>query len=63
LVFANLWEINKFKDLDEKQTKEFVKSEFVKSKKEFSFWFTKEKIDGIKNPLKKVIYKSFSKIL
>jgi glycosyltransferase involved in cell wall biosynthesis len=63
LVFTNLWELNKFKDLDEKQTRKFVKSEFIKAKKEFSFWFSKERIDGIKNPLKKIIYKSFGKIL
>jgi len=62
LVFANLWELNKFRDLDEKQTKEFVKNEFAKSKEEISFWFAKEKIDRIKNPLKKIIYKVFSKI-
>jgi len=62
LVFAKIWEINKFKDLDERQTREFIKNEFKKSKKELSFWFTKEKIDEIKNPLKKVIHKLFNKI-
>lgn len=63
LIFAEIWELNKFKDLDEKQTKELARSEFVKSKKELSFWFTQEKIDGTKNPLRKIIYKSLSKIL
>lgn len=63
LIFAKLWEQNKFKDLDEKQTREFIGNEFSNAKKELSFWFTKERIDRIKNPLKKIIYKSFGKIL
>ena len=63
LIFVNLWELNKFKDLDEKQTKQLAKSEFAKSKKELSFWFTKEKVDSVNNPLKKIIYKSLGKIL
>ncbi len=63
LVFVNIWELNKFKDLNEEQTQKLIKKEFSRSKKELSFWFTKEKIDKSNNPLKKAIYKSLGKIL
>lgn len=63
LIFANLWELNNFKELGEKETREFIKKEFNKSKNELSFWFAKEKIDKIRNPLMKMIHKALNKIL
>lgn len=62
LIFVNLWEINKFKDLDEKQMKNLTETEFTNAKREFSFWITKQKIDDIKNPIKKTYTKIFRKI-
>lgn len=62
LVFAEIWERNRFKDLDEKQTLKLAGNEFNSSKKEIMFWLSKEKIDETKNPLKKMTYKLLSKI-
>jgi glycosyltransferase involved in cell wall biosynthesis len=62
LIFVNIWESNKFKDLNENQTQALVRNEFIKSNKEFSYWLTKQNIDKIKNPFKKIIYKLLGKI-
>jgi len=62
LIFVNLWEVNKFKDLDESQMKNFTETEFTNVRREFSFWLTKQKIDDIKNPIKKTYTKIIRKI-
>jgi glycosyltransferase involved in cell wall biosynthesis len=62
LIFVNLWEVNKFKDLDESQMKNFTETEFTNARREFSFWLTKQKIDDIKNPIKKTYAKIIRKI-
>jgi len=62
VVFVNLWEKLKFKQIEEKEFLSQVKEEFVKGNKEIFFWFFKVSIDKTRNPLKKLVLRIKSKI-
>src|SRR3989338_6153583 len=62
IVFVNLWEKLKFKQIEEKEFLSQVKEEFVKGNKEIFFWFFKVSIDKTRNPLKKLVLRIKSKI-
>lgn len=57
LIFAYIWEENKFKQLEEKEFIPEFEKEIEKVGKEFKFWFYKSEIKKIKNPLKKILSK------
>ncbi|MEK6817396.1 MAG: glycosyltransferase family 2 protein, partial [Nanoarchaeota archaeon] len=62
IVFVNIWEKLKFKQVEGEQFLESVNEEFSRGQKEIFFWFSKARIDSAKNPLKKLIFKIKSKI-
>jgi len=62
LVFVNIWEKLKFKQIEEKEFLANVRQEFRKGHKEVFFWFSKASIDTAGSPLKKLILKIKSKI-
>ncbi len=62
LVFVNIWEKLKFKQIEEKEFLANVRQEFKKGHKEVFFWFSKASIDTARNPLKKLILKIKNKI-
>src|SRR3989344_1081897 len=53
IVFVNIWEKLKFKQIEDKNLLANVKEEFVKGDKEVFFWFSKVSIDSTRNPVKK----------
>ena len=62
IVFVNIWEKLKFKQIEDKNLLANVKEEFVKGDKEVFFWFSKVSIDSTRNPVKKLILKIKNKI-
>lgn len=62
VVFVNIWEKLKFKQIEEKEFLSNVRQEFRKGHKEVFFWFSKTSIDTARNPLKKLILRIKSKI-
>jgi len=58
VVFLNIWEKRKFKELDtEKSFLEMTGREFKNMNQKISFWLLSEKINSIKNPIKKNYYR------
>lgn len=55
IVFANIWEMQKFNDPTDEKFLDEVKSEFDKSHQQIRFWSSKERIKRIKNPFKKTL--------
>jgi len=62
IVFVNIWEKLKFKQIEDEKFLSKVKEEFIKGNKEIFFWFLKISIDRTRNPLKKLVLKIKSKI-
>lgn len=62
VVFANLWEKNKFVDTGKEDIVNGMEKELRKSKKELIFWVSKKSIEEEKNLLKKVSLKIRKKI-
>lgn len=62
LVFANIWEMQGFKEYDKDDFLKDTEEEFKKAGKETLFWFSKEKIESLKNPLKRNLSKISNKI-
>lgn len=62
LVFAFIWEKKGFKEYDGDDFLKDTEQEFKRGGKEILFWLSKEKIDNIKNPLKKNLQKIRGKI-
>lgn len=54
VVFTKLWEMNKFKDLNE-STLQLFKEEFGNVKKEVDFWVKKENEKSVKNVIRKIL--------
>jgi glycosyltransferase involved in cell wall biosynthesis len=62
LIFAFIWEKKGFMEYDKDDFLVQTEKEFKKSGREILYWLTKEKIDSIKNPLKKNLNKLTSKL-
>lgn len=62
VVFAYIWERQKFRPVDSQTFLEETKKEFENGSKELFFWFSKEKIRNIKNPVSKTLHRIFEKI-
>ncbi len=62
VVFVNIWEKLKFKQIEDEKFLSEVKEEFVKGHKEIFFWFLKISIDKTRDPLKKLVLRIKSKI-
>ena len=62
IVFANIWERNKFKQIDDKELLVNTEKEIANSAKEVFFWFSQEKIKLIKNPAVRFLHKIIRKI-
>jgi glycosyltransferase involved in cell wall biosynthesis len=57
IVFANIWEIQGFKDHEQKNMFKQLEKEMRKSYKDIIFWITKVKLQEGKNPLRAVLLK------
>jgi glycosyltransferase involved in cell wall biosynthesis len=62
IVFSYIWEKQKFKRIDDKEMLVETEKEMLQSSKDFYFWFSKEKLKLIKNPISKVFHKILRKI-
>ena len=62
LVFAFIWEKQGFKEYDKDDFLEQTDREFKKSGKEIVFWVSKEKLESIKNPIKRNLQKISGKL-
>lgn len=62
LIFAYIWEKKGFKEYDKDDFLKETEKEFKKSGKEVLYWLTKEKLEQIKNPLKRNIKKITQKL-
>nr|MBI5455869.1 glycosyltransferase family 2 protein [Candidatus Levybacteria bacterium] len=62
LIFAFIWEKKGFKEYDGKDFLKDTEKEFKKSGKEILYWLTKEKLESIKNPLKRNIKRFTEKL-
>jgi|SRR3989344_736010 len=63
IVFARVWEKAKFKEYEGDNFIKNTVSEFRKSGEEVSYWLKKEKLENIKNPIKKTLQKIADKLL
>ncbi len=57
VVFCFIWQKQGFKEYDKDDFLERTETEFRKSAKEIVFWFMKEKLESIKNPLERNLQK------
>lgn len=62
IVFAFIWEKRGFKEYEGKEFLSDTEKEFRRAGKEIFFWISKEKMENIKNPIKKNLYKISRKI-
>ncbi len=62
IVFSYIWEKHKFKQIDDSTLLVDTEKELVQSSKEVFFWFSKEKIKLIKNPLRQIFHKILRKV-
>lgn len=61
IVMLKVWEIQGFEEVDAKVLFKETEKEARRMRKEMLFWFTNEKVNQIKNPLKKQAYKMIRK--
>ena len=62
IVFAFIWEKKGFREYEGKEFLDETEQEFKRAGKEIFFWISKEKMEAIKNPVKKNLYKISRKI-
>jgi glycosyltransferase involved in cell wall biosynthesis len=62
IIFAYLWEKQGFKEHNHDNFLEETEEEFTKAGREILFWISKEKLEGIKNPVKRNLQKVVNKI-
>ena len=62
LIFAFIWEKKEFKEYDKDDFLEETEKEFKKAGKEIVFWVSKEKLERIKNPIKRNLQKLNAKV-
>lgn len=62
LVFVFIWEKKGFKEYDRENFMEETEKEFRNSGKEIAYWISKEKLEQIKNPIKRNLQKIKGKV-
>lgn len=62
IVFAYIWEKQKFKEINDETLLIDTEKELIQSSKELFFWFSKEKTKLIKNPVSKIFHKILRKV-
>lgn len=62
LIFAFLWEKQGFKEYDKDDFLQETEKEFGKAGKEIAYWFSKEKLDIIKNPMQRNLQRIARKV-
>jgi glycosyltransferase involved in cell wall biosynthesis len=62
VVFSYVWEKHKFVQINDKEMLIETEKEIVQSSKDLFFWFSKEKIKLIKNPVVKIFHKILRKV-
>ena len=62
VIFVNIWQMERFKEIEGRDLLQETKNEFQKTNKELLFWFSKEQIGKIKNPIKRSIFRIYKKI-
>jgi hypothetical protein len=62
LVFAFIWEKQGFKEYDKQDFLKDTEAEFRKAGREILFWTTKEKLEALKNPVKRSLQKISNKL-
>jgi glycosyltransferase involved in cell wall biosynthesis len=62
IVFANIWEMKNFKQLEEKDFLISAEQEIGKGYKDTMYWIYTEKIKATKNGLKKTVFKVLRKV-
>jgi len=62
LVFAFIWEKQGFKEYDKEDFLKDTEEEFKRAGKEILFWTTKEKLESLRNPLKRNLQKISNKL-
>ena len=62
IVFAYIWEKQKFKQIDDETMLAETEKEVIRSSKDLFFWFSKERTKLIKNPLKQIFHKILRKV-
>jgi hypothetical protein len=61
-IFAYLWEKQGFRQYDKDDFLDETEKVFKKSGKDILFWFSKEKLEGIKNPIKRNLQKMSDRV-
>ena len=62
LIFAYVWEKKGFPQYNSSNFLREAETEFKKAGKETLFWFTKERAENIRNPVKKAAFKIIRKV-
>jgi len=62
LIFAFIWEKKGFTEYDKDDFLQETQKEFGKAGKEIAYWFTKEKLEAIKNPMQRNLQKIARKV-
>lgn len=62
LVFAFIWEKQGFKEYDKEDFLKDTESEFRRAGREILFWTTKEKLESLKNPVRRNLQKISNKL-
>jgi len=62
IVFSYVWEKHQFKQIDDGEILAETEREIKQSSKDLFFWFSKERVKFIKNPLKRIFHKILRKV-
>jgi glycosyltransferase involved in cell wall biosynthesis len=62
IVFSYIWEKRKFVQINDREMLVETEKEITQSSKDLFFWFSKERIRLIKNPLRKLFHKILRKV-
>jgi glycosyltransferase involved in cell wall biosynthesis len=62
LIFAFLWEKQGFKEYDKEDFLRDTETEFKKSGREILYWISKEKLEALKNPVRRNLQKISNKL-
>jgi hypothetical protein len=62
LIFAFIWEKQGFKEYDKDDFLQETEKEFGKAGKEIVYWFSKEKLEAIRNPMQRNLQKIARKV-
>jgi len=62
LIFCFIWEKQGFKEYNSQEFLKETETEFKRAGKETIYWFSKEKLESLKNPLQRNLQKISSKL-